>query len=375
MNQLKIKFQYPVFLLAGVMLFLSCRHEKSESQAELPFCIPDSLVKNIILDTVHSESVSGNYLRLSGKITFTEDNVVKIFPLVGGHVVEVKVTLGDYVKKGQELARVRSSEMASFYNDYKAAQYDLSVAKKNLDVVSDLRSSGVSSEKDYLSAQSDYRKALAQYNKMSEILKIYGGSGQSLDSVGSGYAIKAPIEGFIVEKNVNAGQELRADDAANLFTISDLKEVWATANVYESDIAKIKVGDAAEITTLSYPDRKMTGKVERISNVLNPETNVMNVKVRLKNEDYALKPGMFANISILSSGQEKMLVVPTKSVVFDENKNYVVLYKNPCDVKIEKVNVFKTLGDKTYIQSDSLREGNAVIGRNGLFIFAALKNQ
>src|SRR5581483_917582 len=150
---------------------------------------------------------------------------------------------------------------------------------------------------------------------------------QSPDSVGSGYTIKAPISGFIVEKNVNAGQELRADDATNLFTISDLKEVWATANVYESDIAKIRIGDSAQITTLSYPNRIMKGKVERISNILNPETNVMNVKVRLKNDDYSLKPGMFANISILSSGQEKMLVVPTKALVFDENKNFVVIYR------------------------------------------------
>jgi cobalt-zinc-cadmium efflux system membrane fusion protein len=169
------------------------------------------------------------------------------------HVGDVKVSLGDFVQKGQLLATIRSSDMANYFNEYKSAQSELDVAKKNMDVTSDMRSSGVSSEKDYLTAQSEYRKAVAEFNKVKEVLRIYGGGTEMNDSTGSGYKIKAPISGFIVEKNVNTGMELRADDANNLFTISDLKEVWATANVYETDIAKIKQGSSAEITTLTYP--------------------------------------------------------------------------------------------------------------------------
>ena len=76
------------------------------------------------------------------------------------------------------------------------------------------------------------------------------------DSTGSGYVIKSPISGFVVEKNVTAGMDLRPDANDNLFTISDLKELWATANVYETDISKIKAGSDAEVATLSYPDKK-----------------------------------------------------------------------------------------------------------------------
>ena len=123
-----------------------------------------------------------------------------------------------------------------------------------------MRGSGVSSEKDYLTAQIEYRKALAEFNKVSEVLKIYGGNISAGDSTGSGYNIKAPANGFIVEKNVNTGMELRTDNTNNLFTISDLKEVWAVANVYETDIAKIKQGSGAEISTLSYPDKNSRAK-------------------------------------------------------------------------------------------------------------------
>jgi len=363
------------FFLISVqmMLFTSCggKTESMNNNAE-GFCLPDSLMKNITFDTVKSEYVMSD-LKLSGKITFNEDNVVKVFPFVGGHVADVKVSLGDYVQKGQLLATMRSSDMASYFNEYKSAQSELDIAKKNMEVTADMRNSGVSSEKDYLTAQSEYRKALAQLNKISEVLKINGNNLRANDSIGSGYSIKAPISGFIVEKNINAGMELRPDDATNLFTISDLKEVWATANVYETDIAKIKRGSEAEITTLSYPDKKFSGKAERISNILNPETNVMSVKIRLSNPDYTLKPGMFANISILFPGTEKKLMVPSRSVLFDDNKNYVVLFKKQCDLNIQAITTYKAVNDKTYVGDSSLQEGDLVIAQNGLFVFTALK--
>ncbi|HEY2721558.1 MAG TPA: efflux RND transporter periplasmic adaptor subunit [Chitinophagaceae bacterium] len=367
--------KYVLFLLSLIpmLVLLSCGHKASETNDDnQPFCIPDSLMKDLTMDTVKSELVLSS-LNLSGKISFNEDNVVKVFPQVGGHVADVKVSLGDFVQKGQMLATVRSSDMANYYNDYKSAQSELAIAKKNLEVTADMRNSGVSSEKDYLTAQSEYNKALAQFNKENEVFKIYGGNIQDNDSIGSGYQIKAPISGFIVEKNINTGMELRADDANNLFTISDLKEVWATANVYETDISKIRLGNNAEISTLSYPDKKFSGKVERISNILNPETNVMSVKIRLENPDYTLKPGMFANVSILFPGTDKKMVLPSKSVLFDDNRNYVVVFRKQCNVNMQVVNVYKQVDDKTYFDSDALHKGDLVITRNNLFVFTALK--
>jgi len=364
-------YLFPGFLLIG-MLWSCGKPVTTDNDTPQDFCIPDSLMKNITLDTIQSEEVS-SVLRLSGKITFNEDHVVKVFPLVSGHVSAVKVSLGDYVEKGQLLAVVRSTDMAGYFNDYKAAQSGLAVAKKNLEVAADMKNSGVSSEKEYLAAQSDYEKSLAQFNKMSEVMRIYGSSAQAGDTVGSGYPVKSPISGFIVEKNVTEGMELRGDDNTNLFTISDLKEVWATANVYEADISRIKPGEDVDVTTLSYPDQKFSGKVERISNVLNPETNVLSVKVKLSNPGFILKPGMFADISIQFPRNEKMLTVPSRTVLYDDNKCYVVRFRKRCDVDMVKINIDKTMNDQCFITGDSLHEGDLVIGRNGLFIFTALK--
>ncbi len=354
----------------------SCvKQEKPETESAISeFCIPDSLMKNITLDTVQTGSVMSE-LKLSGKISFNEDHVVKVYPVVSGHVADVKVTLGDHVEKGQVLAVVQSLDMANYNNELKTAQSELAIAKKNLDVINEMKSSGVSSEKDYLNAQSEYQKAQAALNKVKEVMKIYGNPGKTYDSISTGYTVIAPISGFIVEKNVNAGQELRGDNSNYLFTITDLKEVWAIANVYETDIAKIKTGSDALITTLSYPDKPFEGKVEKISNILNPETNAMTLKIKLSNADYSLKPGMFANISILFPDKEKMMVLPSRAILFEDNKNYVVEFRKRCDLNLKEVKVIKSFRDMSYIQSDGLNSGDLVVNANNLFVFTALRKR
>lgn len=362
--------KYSLYLSGVVLLFLSACSEKNEESVKSDdFCIPDSLMANITLDTVKNESVN-SLIHLSGKITVNDDNQVQVFPMAAGHVTEVKVSLGDFVEKGQTLAIVRSTDMASITSDYKSAEAELAIAKKNLEVVTDMQKSGVNSQKDVMSAQSDLDKAQAQFNKSSEILKIFGGSGN-----GSEYLIKAPISGFVVDKNISSGMELRPDDANMIFTISDLKEVWATANVYESDISHLKQGDRAEVTTLSYPGRKFEGKIEKIANVVNPETNVLSVKVRLINTDYALKPGMFASIDIVIPEGEQLLSVPASAVLYDENQTYVVQFRKRCDVTLQPVTVFKSAEDKVFLTDDSLKANDVVVDKNALFIMTAIKKR
>ena len=141
------KFFFFLFLVQAMAMISCGGHKEIANSDPSSFCIPDSLMLNITLDTIRSESVMGE-LKLSGKISFNEDNVVKVFPQVSGHVGDVKVSLGDFVQKGQLLATIRSSDMANYFNEYKSAQSELDIAKKNMEVAADMHSSGVSSEKD-----------------------------------------------------------------------------------------------------------------------------------------------------------------------------------------------------------------------------------
>jgi len=375
----KITMQRKIRLLSiipviSLLLLSSCGNHVSndDDASKQHVCLPDSLLKNLTFDTIRSESVNSD-LMLSGKITYNEDNVAKVFPLVSGQVTEVKVSLGDYVEKGKVLAIIRSTDMAGYYNEFKASQSELAIAKKNMEVTASMKSSGVSSEKDYLVAENEYNKAVAQYNKIFEVLKINGSSLSAKDSTGSGYVIKSPISGFIVEKNITNGKEIRPDDNSVLFTISDLKDVWAVANVFETDIAKVQAGTLADITTLSYPEKIFRGKIERISNILDPDSKVMSIKVHLENSDFKLKPGMFAHFILHFPENKKMLAVKSTSIIFSDNKNYVIRYRGKCDVTIQPVNIFKVSEGVSFIESETLHEGDLAIARNGLFVFTELE--
>ena len=235
-------------ILVPAILVMSCSgHTEIANSDPAGFCVPDSLMLNITLDTVKTESVMGD-LKLSGKISFNEDNVVKVFPQVSGHVGDVKVSLGDFVQKGQLLATIRSSDMANYYNEYKSAQSELDVAKKNMDVTADMRNSGVSSEKDYLTAQSEYRKALAEYNKVKEVLKIHTKLSQDkFVVISNGVNLKSISEVHTLDKK-KIHSTLQVDDkliiqVAGFRIEKDQKTVIRAMSYLKNNVKLLLVGD------------------------------------------------------------------------------------------------------------------------------------
>ena len=120
---------------------------------------------------------------------------MNIFPIVSGNVEDVRVQLGDYVSAGQTLGTVKSSEMAGYSNNLVIAETGLTSAKKQLDATQDLYKSGLASVLDLTTAQTNYDQAVAQLEMVKRVLKINGNNTQG------DYIIKAPISGFVVQKN------------------------------------------------------------------------------------------------------------------------------------------------------------------------------
>jgi cobalt-zinc-cadmium efflux system membrane fusion protein len=301
---------------------------------------------------------------LIGKVTYDQDKVVKLYPLVSGNVLEVKVALGDHVEKGQVLAIVRSGEIAGAENDIVTAEANLAVAEKNMESATDLYNGGISSEKDYLATVKETAKSRSELNRVKTILSIFGGSK-------SEYIIIAPIAGYIVEKNINPEMQIRPDYGTDLFTISNLKKVWVLASVYESEIAKIKSGEKVSITTISYPGRIFTGLIDKIYNVLDPDSKTMKVRVQLDNEDNLLKPEMFAKVIVQQRSDSSMIAVPSKSTVFDQNKYWVIVYDNKCKVQSRMIEIAYSTNTLTYIRT-GLKPGEKIISNVQLLIYNAL---
>ncbi|HSZ85433.1 MAG TPA: efflux RND transporter periplasmic adaptor subunit [Puia sp.] len=356
-----------LMIVLASLFFQSCNlnAEKKPEEKE-KYIIPDSILSTIKIDTVQKCQLI-NSITLTGQVDFNQDHVVKIFPMISGNIQNISVVLGDFVTQGQVLGVITSSEMAGYSNDLISAQTNLQVTKKNLDKTIDMYKSGLASLTDSISAEASYMQAKSELNRINRVLKINGGSTEGE------YAIKSPISGFVVDKQVNNNTTIRTDNSNSLFTISDLKNVWVWANVYESNINAIRMGDNVTVTTLSYPDKIFKGKVDKIMNVLDPTNKVMKVRVALDNSGYLLKPQMFASVTVTNPENKQALCISSKSLIFDRSQYFVLVYKSKDDVRITPVQVLSSIGDKTYISS-GVQESDKVISTQAILIYDALNS-
>lgn len=354
-----------------VLVFLaSCKQKKEEAVQKKEVCITDSLAKIITIDTAKTTNMQDE-LTLSGEVSFDDNRVVKVFPFSSGQVSDVRVSLGDHVSKGQVLAIMRSADVAGNYSDLSATKSDLSISKRQLAQQEYLYKNGISSERDYTEAKENYNKAQSANSKIQEQLSI---NGRGNTSANGQYVIKAPESGYIVEKAVTAGSYIRSDNAASMFTISDMKDVWIWANVFESDISKVKNGYAAKVSTLAYPGKVFPGKVNEMSSVLDPDNKVMKVKITLPNPNMLLKPEMFTSVIITNNEPTESVTIPASAIIFNDSKNYVVIYHSKCSLQVREVNVIKTVNNVSYISS-GLKPGEMLVSQNQLLLYDALTQE
>lgn len=366
----KIRFNQikNIAFTAALIVFTQSCHKADNAflSDNSKYILPDSLAKTLVFDSIQNCQVT-NTITLSGKVAFNDDQVAKIFPMVSGVIQGIHIVLGDYVHKGQVLCIIKSSEMAGYSNDLVNAETNLRVTKKNLDATQDMFKSGLASQKDVLAAEAAHEQAESELNRVKRVLQINGGSSNG------DYIVRSPINGFIVEKTATNNMSIRADNSTNLFTISDLKNVWIIANVYESNISMVHLNDEVEVNTLSYPDKVFKGKVDKIMSVLDPTNKVMKVRIVLPNPDYILKPEMFSSVKVTNEGNRQALCVSSSAVIFDHSQNYVLVYHNSADIKIVPVQIINTIGNRSYI-TGGVKVNDKVIASQTILIYDALNN-
>lgn len=357
--------RYSIYWLPLLAALAGC-HPKPAPEEASAFMLSDTMMRRITLQPAALQPVRSE-LTLVGTVVADENRVIKVYPLVGGNVEEVKVELGDYVRKGQSLAVLRSGEVADLERQSLQATSALQLAEKNLTVAKDLFESKLAAQPQVTAAQQEVDKARAEVARLREVFRIYGLGTTST------YTVKAPIDGFVIEKNVNQNMQLRSDNTDNLFTIGQISDVWVLANVNESDIRRVRSGMNASVQTLSYPDEQFAGNVDKIYSVLNPGTKAMTVRIRLGNKGMKLKPGMHATVTLRYDEGQELTTVPAQSVIFDRSKNYVMIFRSRSDIETREVSVLKSLGNVAYI-SQGIRPGEQIIAKNQLLVYNALNN-
>ncbi|QKZ12174.1 efflux RND transporter periplasmic adaptor subunit [Spirosoma sp. KUDC1026] len=360
--------QLPFILLAGLTLAACGHSEKQDEQA--PTSAADSS-SSFLTDSVRRMNPEDE-LTLNGTVTFDQDNVVRVFPLVSGNVEKTTATLGAYVQKGQDLALIRSGDISNYTNDYQADKSDLEVAQQNFKNTEAQYKSGFASQTDFLTAKNNLKKAQEELGRSANILRVYGGS-----TAGTGqpyFSVKAPIAGYIVEKNVNAGQDLRSDNQNPLYTISSLQKIWVLANVYEEDIPEVKQGESVDIQVLAYPNKTFRGTISNVSSVLDEQARVLKVRIVLDNPDGLLKPDMFATIHVhlpnrSTPGSDQALAVAQKAVVFDRDHYYVIVQTGRDKYEAREVKVLKNTTRYAFVTGGNLKPGDIVVTEGSLLLY------
>jgi cobalt-zinc-cadmium efflux system membrane fusion protein len=358
---------YKIFIIPAFAIAAATVTACNTNQAEPPKntnSIWDSIVKNVQTAKASEESPA-DAIKLNGKIQANEDHQAKIYALVSGKITSVTAALGDKVQKGQILAVLQSTEVANVSNDVSLAESNVAITKKNMESTKELYQGNLATERDYLSAQVEYNKALSELNRAKQVSAITGGKNAVFE-------LKSPISGYVIEKNITSNSQVRQDNNSPLFSVADLSNVWIMANVYESDINHIQLGDAVKVTTLANPDKEYDGKIDKIYNVLDPATRTMKVRISMANPNNELKPEMFVTVKVNVKPTDKMVSIPSQSIVLDNSKYYVVV-KQGNDLKIKEIQLIKRVDPKAYVRG--LSAGDEVVTNSQVFIYQALNQQ
>jgi cobalt-zinc-cadmium efflux system membrane fusion protein len=311
-------------------------------------------------------------LNANGTVTPDINSTIHVTSQGSGRVVELKVRLGDYVRKGQLLLSIRSADLAGAFSDYQKASADERLAQKAQDRAQLLYSHGALAEKDLQQAEDTEEKARVDVQNAEQRVRLLGGDPAHPSAV---IELRAPVSGTIVEQNVAGFEGIKSlDNSPNLFTIANLTQVWTLCDVYENDLGEVHLGDSAEIRLNAYPGKTYHGQVADISRVLDPATRSAKVRIVLPNRDASLRPGMFAVATFRSRKSQSRLVVPPTALIRLQDKDWVFRKDGAQQFRRVEVRAQGTTTDGLQQIQDGLEAGQQIVA-NALEFSSAVAEQ
>jgi membrane fusion protein, heavy metal efflux system len=343
--------------------------ENKADTADL-FSLPPDQMSHIQVVSV-GKSKLPRVLRLTGAVAYNAFKTTPVLSAVGGPVLEILAEPGQNVRAGQTLLTVTSPDYSAARSAYLKALTASQLADKNYDRAKDLYEHKAIAERDLQQAESDRAQAQADLQSAEDALRALGIrdpgslSKEQVKTTGQ-IPVTAPVSGQIVERLVGPGQLLQAA-TTQCFTISDVSTVWVLVNVYQNDLAFVRNGDSADITTDAYPDI-FHGKISYVADALDPTTRTLQARIVTQNPGNKLKKDMYVTAVVHAGVLTNALTVPDAAVLRDtENQPfvYVQVASNQFARRLAKVGDSQ---DGRTVILDGLKEGEHVVGNGSLFL-------
>src|SRR5579862_4867407 len=265
------KSQMLAMAFATTLILAGCGNGKANPAMEAP---PPAQVEREqdlnVIQVEHPEQFplatafehdAASQLVATGTVSPDVARTVPVISLASGRIVEVAARLGDTVRKGQLLLRVRSDDVSSAFSDYRKAVSDESLARRQFNRAKDLYAHGAIAESNLEAAQTAEDDAKVTLETATEHLRLLGNDPEHPTGI---VDIYAPVSGVITDQQVTNSAGVQGLSSPNPFTISDLTYVWVLCDVYEKDLSNVLLGEKAEIRLNAFPDRSFTGTIQNI---------------------------------------------------------------------------------------------------------------
>ena len=362
--------------------------------------VPAAAQRNAGLQTLTvTRSVLPATIEVTGVVAPVESRVAHVRPLARGIVESIGVTLGARVTQGQTLVTYDNIELGELVGSYlsevaalRQAEADLEVRQQALQRAEDLiKLEAVAQQTleqrraEFKNAQAGIASQKARVAKVEEQIHRFGlseadlarlspeeGGGEDGRNTGhrtaSHSVLRAPFTGIVTKFDVAAGEFV--DPTSELMTISDLSTVWVQADVYEKDLAKVKLNSDVNMRVDAYPDRIFVGRLTYISDIIDPQTRTAKVRCVIANPDGALKLDMFVKVAVATTDSREGIVVPADAIQQIDGTSVVFVRQTPERFVRRNVTLGVSAGDVVEVNA-GLQGGEVIAGAGSFYLKTA----
>src|SRR6267378_1862302 len=325
-----------------------------------------------------------------GKIAVNEESSTPIFSPYAGRVTKLLVKPSDTVERGQPLFVIEATDTVQGLNDFVAALSALNTArsKLNLTQIVEKRASDLYAGKavplkdwqqaqaDLAAAQNDMRSSETAVEAARNRLRILGRTDEEIAvfqekrQISPDTPIYSPIEGTVVQRKIGPGQYISSGATDPAFVIGNLSTVWLTAFVRETDASNVSVGQDIVFSVLAAPGRTYHARINYVASAFDSATRRLLVRATVDNKDGVLKPEMFANVTLYSSGnlsRADMLGIPRNAVIYEGDVSKIWVARDDQSIELRQVKLGLTNGKMVQVLA-GVWLGEKVITKGSLFI-------